>query len=163
MKGICGAIIALAACVGSGAAAAADDTLYVQSVKAAILAKPAFDAATVAEVARGDQVKSVDRQDGWVEVELGEQRGWMPKLILSSRPPLSGGSVFTGKAQVLEQKARLRASNATTAGAARGLNADERRRAADEGMANYMALEQMEEITTDPADAIAFVRKGVGR
>lgn len=139
------------------------ETLYIQNGKAALLAEPAFNGARVAAVQKGDEVEVLEKRGGWYQVKLGEQTGWMPKLMLSTRPPLKKVTVFSGEesGELLKQKARRRASNATTAGAARGLTEDARQRASRSGEANYFALQKVEAIEINEQEAFAFIERGV--
>ena len=136
--------------------------LYVQSLKGQLLAQPAFNAAKVISVRRGDALTPVQLRGAWYEVRFSGKQGWMPKLLLADRPPMKTVSVFTGNAPGLKQKARVRASNVTTAGAARGLSSD-RQRVTDSGGANFSAVDRMDALTVSEADALKFVEQGVRR
>lgn len=136
--------------------------LYVQSLKGALFAQPAFDSTKVSGVRRGDVLTPVQMKGAWYEVKFADKQGWIPKLLLADRPPMKQVSVFTGNERVLEQKARVRASNVTTAGAARGLSSD-RQRVTETGGANFSAVDRMDALTISEADALKFVEQGVRR
>ena len=136
--------------------------LYVQSLKGELFARPAFDAATVISVRRGDALTPVQLKGAWYEVRFSGKQGWMPKLLLADRPPMKTVTVFTGKERGLEQSARVRASTVPTAGAARGLSSD-RQRVTDSGGANFSAVDRMDALNISEADALAFVEQGVRR
>lgn len=140
--------------------AAMAESLYVQSLKGDVMAQPAFNAAKVGSVQRGDQLMLLKRQGVWCQVKFDGKQGWMPKLLLAEQPPMKKVSVFTGNENVLKHKARVRASNVTTAGAARGLSSDRRRVTAVKG-ANFSAVDQMEALQISEADALKFIEQGV--
>lgn len=144
-------------------AAMAEETLFVQGNNAALFAQPAFNAARTKEVARGDAVSANRMQGAWIQVDHQGDTGWLPKLLLSSRSPGEPVTAFTGERTAIEQGARRRASNVTTAGATRGLTADDRRRTGDFGQANYTDVEHMEGAGVNEQQAMAFLREGLGQ
>lgn len=85
----------------------------------------------------------------------------MPKLLLADQPPMNKISVFTGNEGSLKHRARTRASNVTTAGAARGLSADDRRRAGEEKGFNFSAVDRMEALKISDAEALKFIERGL--
>ncbi len=144
-------------------AGSAADTLFVQSIKAKIVAEPRFGAAVIAEVERGEELTALEEQGRWYRVGLGGQQGWVSRFVLADHPPLDRVTVLQGnEEEQLQGNARRRASTVTTAGAARGLTADERRRADDKG-ANYYALQRLEKLELTPEEIEAFAAQGLKR
>ncbi len=135
-------------------------SLYVQSLQGALFAQPAFDSAKVIDVRRGDVLTPVQLKGAWYEVKFAGKQGWMPTLLVSERPPLKTVTVFTGNDLGLEQKARIRASNVTTAGAARGLSSD-RRRVTDTRGANYSAVDRMDALKISDSEGLKFIEQGM--
>ena len=122
----------------------AADSLYVQSISAKILAKPAFSAPVVTTLNKGEVLQILEAQQRWYKVQIGEQTGWVAKFLLSDRPPLDKVNILGDGSTGLDKHARRRASAFTTEGAARGLASDgARKRASDQGL-NYRALAEMD-------------------
>lgn len=144
-------------------AAATAEELYVQGRGAALLAAPAFDAERLTTVPTGELVSVVARKGLWLQVGYGDSRGWLPKLLLSTRPPVAKVSVFAGDDEQLKENARRRASAATTAGATRGLSAEDRERLHAAERIGYRRLEQLDDWAVSEDEAVAFVESGVSQ
>jgi uncharacterized protein YgiM (DUF1202 family) len=138
----------------------AQETVYVQSLKAKLLAAPAFNAGVVAEANRGDAAKVLEIQDRWYKVQLGDKSGWLSRLVVSDHAPLNKATALDEQ-HTGDVSARRRASVATTAGAARGLTADDRLRASQSGLTNYVALEKVEKLTVSEQEALDFLSEGL--
>lgn len=143
--------------VGMSAAAHAE-TLYVQSQKAKLLKDPSFKAKVVAHVKKGAPLELIHDKGRWYKVSINGNIGWISKFVLAAHPPVKKVTVL-GEGVKIEHNARRRASAVTTAGAARGLSADERRRASDFG-ADFLALERVENFTVSDEEVYRF-SKGV--
>lgn len=137
-------------------AAFGNDTLYVQSTKAKLLEQPSFSAKTVKELVKGDKVTVQQKNDRWVRVTHGGIYGWISSLLLSAQKPVDKITVLDDADGGIGGNARIRASAVITAGATRGLTADDRRRASDEGTANYVALRWVDNIKITDADIARF-------
>lgn len=135
------------------------ETLYVQSLKAKLLAEPAFKARVVASVNKGAALNVLQYKGRWCQVSSGEHSGWVSRFVLADHPPLNKITVLGGEREI-EQNARRRASAVTTAGAARGLSAEQRRRGQVQG-ANYPALEKVEAIAISDEEAFRFLQEGL--
>ena len=130
--------------LGLSITAVAGTTLYVQSDKAALSASPAFDAPQLATLTKGDELAVIEKQADWYRVRAGGKTGWIPQLLVSTHKPMSRTSILSGEENSVKTSARRRASNVTTAGAARGLANEDRRRANGEETADYAAVKSME-------------------
>jgi hypothetical protein len=140
---------------------AEEKLLYVQSAKATLMAEPAFGAASVAELERGTAVNELESRKRWLKVRVGKKSGWVSRFLLSAHPPLKKVTVLDeGEQKDIEKNARRRASAVTTAGAARGLSADERRRADDHNRADFHALERLEQIKVSAEELSRFAAEG---
>ena len=135
------------------------DTMYVQSAKAKLMESPSFKAGVVAELTKGTEVSVLETQKRWQKISAGSRSGWVSKMLLAKQPPLGKVSVFKVGSESLEGKARRRASSVTTAGAARGLSADDRRRAASGGY-DYFSLKRVEANNVTDAEIAAFISEG---
>lgn len=151
----------LVALVFSAPLAKAAD-VYVQSVKAPILSAPSFGSSRLAEAAKGELLKEVEKKGGWYKVNYKNKTGWVSRLLIGSKPPAARVSVLEGGSENLSTGARKRASAFTTAAAARGL-AEDRSRVSDKYRVNFTSLERMEAIKISDRDALAFLLAGVGK
>lgn len=134
---------------------------FVQSARAKLLQEPRFDAAVVALLEKGAPVDVRLQQGAWLRVATGAHGGWLPKLLVGSAPPRERVTVIDTEGQTIADEARRRAASATTAGAARGLTAEDRRRASAEFQVNYSALARIESVSVDPAAAFRFLDEGL--
>ncbi len=136
--------------------------LYVQSVKAPILSAPSLGSSKVAEAAKGDLLKELEKKGDWYNVGYKNSTGWVSRLLVGPKPPKGKVSVLEETEEKLETGARKRASAFTTAAAARGL-AEERARISDKFRVDYNALDVMEGVKISDEEALRFVQTGVGR
>lgn len=143
--------LALLPLVASGA-----ETLYVQSTKAKLMAQPSFSAASIKEIERGEKVSVEQKSERWIRVKHDNSSGWISSLLLSAQKPVKKITVLDDTEGGVSENARRRASAVITAGATRGLTADDRRRAGDEGSANYLALRWVENISVTDAQLAHF-------
>lgn len=142
---------------------AGEQRLFVQSLKAKIMAKPSFGANVVGVLNKGTEVKLLENNKRWLKIETGTQSGWVSSFLISNHPPINKISVLgNSETKELEQGARRRASAVTTAGAARGLSADDRKRTNSGDKSDYYALEQMEDFRLSDHDVSKFIREGMG-
>jgi len=134
----------------------AQTVYYVQSVKAKVMSGPAFKSLVVGEVAKGHKFVSSGREGGWIKVKHGGKDGYVSSLLLSTRPPLEKTVLIKGEDAEIKQGVRRRASSYTSAAAARGLAADDRRRLSSEGTVDYSALEKVEAFTVSSEEVMKF-------
>lgn len=100
------------------------DSLYVQSRQATLHQAPDLDAADTLTLDRGDEVILIESRDRWHKVQAAGQQGWMPQLLLGRQKPKARRSRLEGTTE-LDDSPRRRASEASTAGAVRGLESDD--------------------------------------
>lgn len=142
-------------------ASALAETLYVQSLEAKLLQEPKFSAAVAAKLAQGTEVSVLATEGRWYKVSDGSSTGWLSKFLLAEHPPLKKITVLEASEEGLDsENVRRRASAVTTAGAARGLASDDRRRAQDDS-ADYSALREMEEYSLKETEVSQFLREGL--
>lgn len=141
-------------------AAVAEQTYYVQSVKAKIMAEASFKSRMIAEVGRGYRLTGLGKSGRWVRVKYGSREGFVPALLVSPNPPLEKMSIIRGEDTTLQQNVRRRASTYTSAAAARGLTADDRRRLSKEEKVDFESLEQLEAINISEAEIMKFIEGG---
>lgn len=142
------------------AAADAQQVYYVQSAKARVMSSASFKANLIAEVGRGYKLTGLGKERNWTRVKYGSQEGFVPSLLLSANPPLQKQSIIKGEDSALQQNVRRRASTYTSAAAARGLTADDRRRLSKEEKVDYESLEQVEAVMVTEAEIQKFIGGG---
>lgn len=120
------------------------DPLFVQSLKAKIMAEPNFKSKEIAVASRGDRLDGGGLKDGWYKVSVKNAEGWVNRLCVAETPPMDKVTAISADAADLGEKSRKRASAVTSAAAARGLSDAERKRMSDEGLADYRALGMLE-------------------
>jgi uncharacterized protein YgiM (DUF1202 family) len=137
-------LVMFGASVVCAAALHAETVYYVQSVKAKVMSGPAFKSPVIGEVAKGHKFVSPGREGGWIKVNHGGKEGYVSSLLLSTRLPLEKTVLIKGEDAEIKQGVRRRASSYTSAAAARGLAADDRRRLSKEEKVDYESLEKVE-------------------
>ncbi len=135
----------------------AQDTYYVQSLKAKILSEPSFKGKTIAEAVKGARLVSSGREGNWVKVVLPQKEGYISSLLVTKYPPLEKTSVIKGDETDIKQSVRRRASTYTSAAAARGLAQDDRRRVSTEDKTDYGGLEKMEAVAISSEEVSRFM------
>jgi hypothetical protein len=141
----------------SGVVQAAQDTYYVQSVKARILSEPSFKAKVIGESTKGTKLLSSGREGSWIKVVLYQKEGYVSALLLSKTPPLEKQRLIKGEGADIKQSVRRRASTYTSAAAARGLAQDDRRRLSTEEKSDYLGLEKMESFSVSSEEVARFM------
>lgn len=138
---------------------AAATPVFVHAEQAELREAPGFDAPVVTNMDRGAEVERLAEQDRWLRVRTGDREGWVFRFLTGPRPPMAKQSVLDESSPELGDETRRRASEVTTAGAARGLTAEERQRLSRQGAADYEALERLEGLDIPPEDVRAFARE----
>lgn len=135
---------------------------YVQSVKAPILLNSSFGSPKLAEAAKGEELKEVEKKGSWYKVIYKDKTGWVSRFLIGPKPPADRVSVLEGTSENLESGARKRASAFTTAAAARGF-AEDRSRVSDKYKTSFEGVERMEAVKVSDEMALTFLQEGVGR
>jgi uncharacterized protein YgiM (DUF1202 family) len=136
------------------------ETYYVQSRKAKVLSAPSFKASVLGEAGKGTRLSAITRVGSWMKVSYYDKEGYVAAILLSSAPPLTRSKMFKADTSELKQGVRRRASTYTSAAAARGLAADDRRRLSGDDKFDYDGLEKMEQYTVPEADLVRFMEGG---
>ncbi len=134
-------------------AAYPDETYFVQSVKAKVMAGPNFKAKVIGEASKGTPLAGRGREGNWMRVQFSSHEGYVSALLLSKRAPLKPQGFIKTEDADIKQGVRRRASTYTSAAAARGLGADDRRRLSAAEKADYTSLDRMEAFSL-PQDEI---------
>lgn len=140
--------------------ATALETYYVQSVKAKVLSAPSFKASVLGEASKGTRLNSIGRDGNWVKVNFYGKDGYVAAILLSKSPPMAKHTIIKADDAEFQQGVRRRASTYTSAAAARGLAADDRRRLSGEDKLDYDGLERVERYTVSEADLAKFMEGG---
>ena len=140
------------------AAPAAAASVYVQARQAELRAEPGFDQPVVSELERGTELTRVAERGRWLQVRTASAEGWIFRFLVADHAPVKKQSVLGESGETIGDDARRRASQVTTAGAARGLTARERRRLSRAGGADYQALERLEALAISEREVRRFLR-----
>jgi hypothetical protein len=140
--------------------ASAQQVYYVQSVKAKVLAAPSFKSNVIGEASRGARLSSTGKDGGWVKVSYFGKDGYVAAILLSTSPPMAKHTMIKASDTEFQQGVRRRASTYTSAAAARGLAADDRRRLSGEDKLDYDGLERVEKYTVSDAELTKFMEGG---
>ncbi|MBF0219183.1 MAG: SH3 domain-containing protein [Gammaproteobacteria bacterium] len=120
--------------------------VYLQSLQGRLYSQPAFNATMIDELQKGAVMQLISQQKSWSEVRYQNKEGWISSYLIKATPPTKPVSLLTGEeSESISDSARRRASVVTTAGAARGLAASERRaRLGDDIRRSYLQLRKIE-------------------
>ncbi len=140
--------------------ASAKESYYVQSVRAKVLSAPSFKAKVLGAASRGTLLTSTGRVGNWVKVSYYGKEGYVAAILLSASPPMARLSMFKDDGSEFKQGVRRRASTYTSAAAARGLAADDRRRLSGEDKLDYDGLEKVERYTVTETELARFMEGG---
>jgi hypothetical protein len=140
--------------------ASALESYYVQSVKAKVFSAPSFKANVIGEASRGARLSSIGKDGGWVKVNYFGKDGYIAAILLSTSPPMAKHTMIKASDTEFQQGVRRRASTYTSAAAARGLAADDRRRLSGEDKLDYDGLERVEKYIVSDADLTKFMEGG---
>lgn len=133
--------------------------VYVQSIKANIVSEPSFKSQSIVIVDKGSKLQLLETQGRWLKVSFNNQQGWVSKFVVDEHPPVNKVNILINSSKTISN-VRKRASAITTAGAARGLSADQRRRANSKGGSNFLDLEKLEALNVTEKDVEQFVLEG---
>lgn len=139
-----------------GAFAQSEQTYYVQSSKARILAAPTFSSKVIDEVALGQKLVMKGRQGSWIRVERNGREGYVSTLLVSARPPMARVKYIQAEDGEIKQGVRRRTSSFSSAAAARGLTKDDRKRADIDDGVDYKALYKMESFSVSENEVTQF-------
>jgi len=136
--------------------------LYVQSLKAPILAEPLAGAKELARAQRGEVLKLLEKKDRWYRVDYKGLTGWVSALLVDTKPPSGRISVIETSEEELKGGARRRASTFVTAAAARGL-LEERARLSDRYRIDPEGVRWIESLSLNDEEVMRFVEEGLKR
>lgn len=139
------------------AAASAQGEYYVQSVKAKIMSAATFKSPVLGEVVKGHKFISSGKEGNWIKVKYSDKEGYVSALLLAPHPPFEKTGVIRGDESDINQGVRRRASSYSSAAAARGLAADDRRRLGKEEKVDYESLDKMESFKLSSEEISRFM------
>jgi hypothetical protein len=135
------------------------ETFFVHSAKAPLFESAAFNSPRLQTLVKGDEVTILELQKRWVNVQFGDQQGWVPALLVNAEPPIDKVNLVGSDSITIEGEARRRASAVATAGATRGLAEGD----GAQGLASdYSELQLMEGIDVTDAQIDAFSAELIG-
>ncbi len=150
----------LVCCLLPAPAWAADDYYIGASRGADVLAAPQADAAVVGHLERLSEVRVLERQRAWWNIEAADVRGWVPagavrKRHQPGRAEKAGNSVLEGLSSLFHRDDP--AGRKTAVLGVRGLDEET---GAVRGRANVAAVEWMERLTVSDAEIARFIEQG---
>ncbi len=148
--------IALLVAVLGNSIAFGGDVYYVQSLKAKIMSAPSFKSPVLGEAVKGAKLVSSGKAGSWIKVSFKDKEGYVSSMLLSTHMPMEKIGLIRGEESDIKQSVRRRASTYTSAAAARGLAADDRRRLSKDEKVDYGALEKIEAFTLSADDVSRF-------
>jgi len=140
--------------------ASAQETQYVQSVKAKVFSAPSFKASVLGEASRGTRLRSIGREGSWMKISYYGKDGYVAAILLSASRPMAKHTMIKAEDTEFQQGVRRRASTYTSAAAARGLAADDRRRLSGDDKLDYDGLERVEKYAVSEAELVRFMEGG---
>lgn len=151
-----GYLVLAAAWLSVSGGALAQDVYYVQSLKAKVMSGPSFKSKMLGEASRGVKFSAMGKEGSWIKVMYYSKEGYVSSMLLSTHPPLGRQSLIKGEETDIKMSVRRRASTYTSAAAARGLTADDRRRLSRNEKVDYEALEKIEAFVVSDDDVRRF-------
>ncbi|MCS6875801.1 MAG: SH3 domain-containing protein [Aquificaceae bacterium] len=133
------------------------ELLYVQSLKAPLLAEPKLGSKEIASAPRGEKLRVIKKEGQWFMVEYNKTEGWTLSTLLSKQPPIEKVNTAEEK-DVTRETARRRASGYTTAAAARGL-IEERARANEKYRLDFEAIRWLERIKVSDEEVMNLIKE----
>lgn len=134
----------------------AESLYFVQSETAKIMSQPSFRSDILAQVGFGEKLNATGKEGNWIKVQVGNKAGYVSALLVSSHAPMKKTGVVKADGAEIDQGVRRRASSYSSAAAARGLTKDDRKRADEEGKADYDAVKKMESVTVTDESVTRF-------
>lgn len=138
----------------------AQETYYVQSLKARIMSSPSFKALVIGEASRGTKLTAIGKDGNWIKVQFYGKNGYVPSILVSSYPPMAKQGFIRAEEYEFREGVRRRASTYTSAAAARGLAQDDRRRIGRDEKTDYESLEKIEKLSMTDDDVRRFMEGG---
>lgn len=145
----------------SGNIFAAEESFYVQSVRAKVYSEASFGSKVIVELTKGTKVSVVAKEGNWAKVIIAGKNGYISNFLLGKNPPIDKVKPSDEKASVQKDNPRSRVSQHTTAVAGvRGLAQERRARLGKNERVNYDALEKVESITVQDDELKFFMKEG---
>jgi len=156
MKHLIYSFLAIATGLFSVSIGHAENFYFVQSETAQIMSQPSFKSEIVTQVGFGEKLSATGKVGNWVKVMVGSKAGYISTLLVSNHAPMKKVGIVKADGAEIDQGVRRRASSYSSAAAARGLTKDDRKRADEEGKADYAAVKKMESVTITDDEVTRF-------
>ena len=135
--------------------------LYVQVANAKLKTEPKLAAQDVATLGRGDEVKVLNTQGPWYEVQFKESKGWISKLFVNKTKPIGQADLLANPADSEAKTSRKRSANYAVSAATRGLTASDRVRDGKELFrSDKKAVEDLEKLEVPEGQVENFQKSG---
>ena len=149
--------ILLALVLAAPLVVSAEEFIYVMSARAKILSSPSFGSDTLKNVSKGERLVSIEKNNNWYKVKVGNKSGWLSRLSVSYHPPMKRTRRMASVDKKLLNNSRRRASSVSTTAAIRGLRNIDRSRANAKDIMDFSSLQKMESYQIADKDVYAFM------
>ena len=129
---------------------------YIRSFRAFLMEEPTHGSKKLTQMERGTAVEKISEKGLWTQIKVNTQKGWVSKMVLSPTQPKAPISLLAQETDIAEN-ARRRASSYSSTAAARGLVESGRTRIHAHQLANYEALEILEQQHIAEQEATQFI------
>lgn len=132
--------------------------VYVKGFKVKIYEKDSRSSNVLTSFKKGHKLELLKQKGSWSQVKFDGQKGWVQKILLSSKAPTARVSVLAKKTKVdLSSNARKRASSFTSAASARGLRSTIKDGDNKVDEQDFDELKKMESLHVEPEDALPMI------
>lgn len=133
------------------------NTLYVKGLWANMMESPDAKSTKIFQVPRSSAVEVSKEIDVWSEITFQGKKGYVPTLALTPTIPQAVTSVLNSSDIDISTKSRKRASQFTSAAAARGLKESTYDFSKSQYEADFKALAKMESFRVKQQKGWAFI------
>ena len=142
---------------------AESEKLYVQSVKANLMAEPQLNSRSLAILKRGTELKVIRKEGTWYQVSALEKSGWVSKLFVNPTQPMGEAQLATELSQDknLNKAARRRSSSYGVSASTRGLTSGSRvREGREKYPSDYEAVDKIDKQKAEEHEVDQFKKEG---
>jgi uncharacterized protein YgiM (DUF1202 family) len=137
--------------------AMAAQKMYVQGESLQARKEPSPSSAVVIVISKGQAVDTLEGKGIWIKIRHNSNEAWVPLISLSKNKVDSPDSLLKSNSMI-EKNSRKRSNAVATAGAARGLLANESKILTKIPKTNYRALQKMAHFRVPPEETKDFVK-----
>ncbi len=136
------------------------DVVFVQSANAEIRKEPKMNAESILNLNRGDQLTVISKSGIWLQVQMGETKGWISKLFTSPNRPIGNAELTNQEVQDQSRVSRKRPKPKTVSAATRGLVAGKRGKEEEKYKRDPSAIKRIEKLKVKETEVDSFIKDG---